>query len=197
LFKNNNLKLKTVALFRNPVDRIVSQFAYEYYFHNWATGDSLQPTFENFLDYIYGDGTIPNYVTNLQAKTLCSTVNSVESKRFNFQFLSNNLDANTIFRKIASTGFLIDQHPLNKSLDFIEELDLVGTVDNRNKFLDKLATMLKQDGYGGNMLNSVWNRTKMDTSFIHNNMSPEDLNQIIKNNIYDFKIYEHLLTKGL
>ena len=103
LFKSNGLNLKTICLFRNPVDRILSQFNYEHYFNNWKNKINTNPKFDDLLEYIYVPG---RYLANLQARSVCSTIDINESKRITKLFLSDMITAETLFDKIAKTGFL-------------------------------------------------------------------------------------------
>ena len=106
------------------------------------------------------------------------------------------ITAETLFDKIAKTGFLNYKFYLDNWEEMLSEMSLVGTVENRDKFLYNLSVMLKEDGYPSYMENKIWNKTFIDVNYFKSNLSKNDIEKIQNDNIYDNEIYQYLKVRN-
>jgi len=196
LFSKNNIELNTVTIFRNPVDRVISQFAYEIYFKNWSTGKDHIASIDEFEKYLYDDLRMP-LISNLQAKSITSTLDIDNLNRWTNRFMSNKIDIATIMNQIGISLFMQAEHQPKDWKNSLDKITLFGTMDNRENFLKSLTTLLEKEGYSGNFSNVFLNKGDSNVEVIKRGLTLEHKNRIMELNQYDIEIYEHALSLGI
>ena len=196
LFKSNGIELNTVTIFRNPIDRVISHFAYEVYFKNWSTGQNKQTSIEEFEKYLYDDLRIP-LISNLQAKSVTSTLDTDNLYRWTNRFMENKIDIATMMNQIGVSLFMKQETNPSSWKEAVDNITIFGTTDNRESFLKRLTEKLNEEGYSGSFNNVFLNKGDENVDIIKKGLTNEHKNRIMDLNSYDIELYEHALSLGM
>lgn len=162
--------LINICLVRDPIDRFISNFVY---MHKGFKGAHLDAQLEKWLEN--------EKQFNLQAKSLSKNLN---------ENLYNSL--NHGFDR-AKNGWCLEEGKIdmNAVKNFIDNIELIDTIDNHNKFIDNLNKLLfKTFGfYSFSNRNSINENFKILPVSKHIRKKIEELNNL------DMEVYDYVKSK--
>ena len=200
LYQEYDKKLHTVSIFRDPVDRTISHFLYE---NNLRTDEARKnknaPTVEDFEAFL-ADPDSFSIIKDLQTKNLTSTMNTEISNQTAQSLFNGDSDIESSIMELGATSrFISQQTDESNWRKHLQKLSLYGTIDNRNKFLNNLVGLLKDEEYEepGGIRNIIINRNPNSTEMFKKSLPERIINHIKDSNQNDMALHEHLLSKGL
>jgi hypothetical protein len=197
-FKEANKKLHSLTIIRNPIDRMISHFIYEVHLY-----DNTKVNLDSFYEFLYSRQ--PS-IKNLQSKSITSSMDTNISNiaanallKGEDHISTTSLALRNNLQSLGKTNRYISQYTNeNKWKDYIDEFSLIGTVDNREKFMGNLHNLISKEGYKGHFGKEVYvNSSKNSSSEFKKTLTQEMIDRIYYLNKYDFELYDHLMSKGL
>lgn len=196
LFKKNNKDIHAITMIRNPVDRAISFFIFRFKIHNFFLGRKTEmPTVRDFDLFLYEMKNL-DFINNFQSRSMTSTLNVAALNAISNKYINGSIDryqltgemfGNCHFLERSSNGSLW-KHDLHK-------FDIIGTVDHRDIFLNKLTNLLEKNKYSSSFKNIKKNISEFEVEEIKKVLTKSQINKVIELNNYDFELYDFLMTK--
>jgi hypothetical protein len=196
LFKKNNKDIHAITMIRNPVDRAISFFIFRFKIHNFFLGRKTEmPTVRDFDLFLYEMKNL-DFINNFQSRSMTSTLNAAALNAISNKYINGSIDryqltgemfGNCHFLERSSNGSLW-KHDLHK-------FDIIGTVDHRDIFLNKLTNLLEKNKYSSSFKNIKKNISEFEVEEIKKVLTKSQINKVIELNNYDFELYDFLMTK--
>jgi hypothetical protein len=192
LFKENNLPLHSFTIIRNPVDRVISHYFYE----NNIRNNGAPPNPEDMYNFVHNNKEI---LTDLQTKNITSSIDSDFSNKSSNSFLSGDISLLEFLKIFGETSRFLEQKTNeDKWADHLEKFSLIGTIDNRDKFINSLQHLFDKELYNGTSFENIYINKSITTTSDFKKTLPKDLIDFISNiNKNDFDLYDMLLSRGL
>jgi hypothetical protein len=192
LFKQNNLKLHSFTIIRNPIDRVISHYLYE----NKIKNPGTTPSVENMYRFININTSV---IKDLQSKNITSSMDTGMSNYVSRSLLSGKTDLGNVFSTFgANSRFIEKDTKEDQWQDHIDKFSLIGTMDNRDLFMRKLDSLLQSELYTGPAFeNSHVNKNLVSTNEFKKSLPKDLIDLIISLNQNDLALYDMLLSKGM
>jgi len=197
LYKKNNKKINGLTIVRDPIDRAISYFNFRYKvsdsFFGFKTKNLTSKNFDSFLSDETNIGNIANY----QTKTITSDLKTKESCSWVDKYMDGKI---TRFELIAAQVFNYNFMDLNGKESFWKEslnnFSLIGSVENRNLFLNKASNLLVKKDYVADLGNVVKNKSDFTAAEVRKILTKDQINRIIELNQHDFELYDFIMSNG-
>lgn len=191
LFKEHNIKLNTVTIVRDPVDRVISHYLYE----NRTKQEDWKESIEDFFNFLENN----NNIKDLQTKNITSSLdkNSANNNAFNLFSTRNTLTH--AFNNLGDTSrFLSNDTFEDKWEEHLGKFCLIGTMNNRDKFLNNMESLLNSENYIGPNFEEIYvNKNLISTSDFKKKLPSDLIDKIKELNQNDIALHEFLLKRGL
>ena len=210
--------LDIACLFRDPVDRSISNFAW-LFMTNRITTDSEYNSFTNIKDmlthYLFND---IKYFThrNLQCRFICNEMSElVYRHELNKEDLTKkelekfNKEKERLMQKNPVERWFLDDE--NSSVDFaksqIDSFDIIDTINHHDRFVSKIYKWFEENysidlGKYQNSYSGIFNESLVSfdgnqykTPDLKSMLSQEELDQILENNLMDKEIFDYVSEK--
>jgi hypothetical protein len=199
LYQKNNKNLNGLTIVRNPVDRAISHFVFRYKVADSVFGFRTKSlTSKNFDSFLSDEGNLKS-ISNYQTRTMTSSINTDLSSFWVNKYLNNDI---TRFDLINAQAFNYNFMDLqnNESLwkESLNNFKVIGCVENRNIFLEKVSNILNKNDYKADLKNVTKNKSDFAAEEIKKILTKEQIDRIIEINKYDFELYDFIMTnKGV
>jgi hypothetical protein len=192
LFNSFKKKLHTFTLVRDPIERVVSHYLYESRVNPSISTHSI----ENFEKFI-ADNT--DILTDLQTKNMTSTLDKDMANIVAKNTLLGNISLNDTFTELGNTSrFLSKDTKENKWKDHIEKFSLIGIVDDKKDFREKLYSLLNSEGYYQSPTSEYHiNKNFVSTKDFIKTLPKDIINTITEINQNDIAMYEYIKSFGV
>jgi hypothetical protein len=190
-FKLANKKLHSFTLVRNPIDRMISHYVYERHLYRDAT-----VSLDGFNEFLYSE---QRSIENLQSKNITSSMDT-EASNIVAKALINGEDSLEMnFRILGKTNRHISNHTNeHRWMEYMPDFSLIGTMDNRDRFMSNLNDLLKSENYKGSFGPEQFvNKSKTIAADFKKTLTKDIIDRIYNLNEYDFQLYDHLISKEL
>jgi hypothetical protein len=190
-FKLANKKLHSFTLIRNPIDRMISHYVYESHLYKNPT-----VSLDGFNEFLYSD---ERSIKNLQSKNITSSMDTSGSNRVARALINGDETLEMNFRSLGLTDRHISSHTNeHKWIDYISDFSIIGTMDNREKFMSSLYNLLISEGYGGSFGPEQFvNKSSTIAKDFKKTLTKDMIDRLYFLNKYDFELYDYLLSRGL
>ena len=156
------------------------------------------PTSRDFDLFLYEMKNL-DFITNFQSRSMTSSLNTERLNLISNKYINGSIDryqltgemfGNCHFLERASNG--------SKWKSGLNKFDIIGTVDHRDIFLNKLTDLLEKNKYASSFKNIKKNISEFEVQEIKKVLTKSQLNKVIELNQYDFEMYDFLMTnKGV
>jgi hypothetical protein len=199
LFKKNNKKIHGITLIRNPIDRAISCFIFmnkifDVMLHK-KTDSLTSKNFDNFLS----EPKNLEFINNFQSRSIVSGLDESKAEKFSNLYIDRSIDRFQLLAIMTSNcNFIAPGNNGNSWKDGLDKFDIIGSVDSRDLFLDKLSNILEKNKYPANIRNVKKNQSDFKVEEIKKMLTKDQINRIIELNEYDFEFYDYVMTnKGV
>ena len=192
LFESNEKKIKSFTLVRDPIERTISHYLYEF---------KINSPYEtpNIKDLEFFVEKNKNIIKDFQTKNLTSTMNKNLAERNASLTIKKQISLSNSFRDLGSTSRFLE----NKTEELfwqkhLEKISLIGTIENKDIFMEKLNTLLNSEGYKSNNITKKYiNKNYFGTEDFLKQIPMSIINKIKELNQNDIAMYEFVKGKGL
>ena len=199
LYKKNNKNLNGLTIVRDPIDRAISYFVFRYKVADSVFGFRTKSlTSKNFDSFLSDVGNLKS-ISNYQTRTMTSSMDTDLSSFWVNKYLNNDITRFDLINAQAFNYNFMDSQN-NESLwkESLGNFRVIGCVENRNIFLDKVSDVLNKNNYRANLKNVTKNKSDFAAGEIRKILTREQINKIIEMNQYDFELYDFIMTnKGV
>ena len=199
LFKKNNKNIHAITMVRNPVDRAISFFIFRFKIHHFFLGIKTQmPTSRDFDLFLYEMKNL-DFITNFQSRSMTSSLNTERLNLINNKYINGLIDRYQLTgEQFGNCQFLKRESNGSGWKSNLNEFDIIGTVDHREIFLNKLTNLLEKNKYDSSFKNIKKNFSNFEIQDIKRVLTKSQINKVIELNQYDFELYDFLMTnKGV
>jgi hypothetical protein len=197
LYKKNNKKINGLTIVRDPIDRAISYFNFRYKVSDSFFGFKTKSLTSKNFDIFLSDETNLGCIANYQTKTLTSGLKANESSSWVNQYMNGKI---TRFELITAQVFNYNFMDLNGKESYWKEslnnFSLIGSVKNRDLFLDKASSLLMKKDYRADLRNVVKNKSDFTTEEVKKILTKDQINRIIELNQHDFELYDFIISNG-
>lgn len=199
LFKKNNKKINAVTIVRDPIDRALSFFMFRFKFLNATMGRETDfPTSRQF-DFFLCDVKNLNFISNFQSRSITSSLNVEKLNPVSDKYINGSIDRYQLTVKMFGNCHFLESSS-NGSMwkNNLNKFDIIGTVDHRDLFLNKLKDLLERNEYESSFKNITKNISPFVAQEVRKILTKSQINKLIELNQYDFELYDFLMTnKGV
>lgn len=199
LFEKNNKNIHGITIIRNPVDRAISYFLFiSKIFDVMLSRKTDKVTNKNFDNFLSDNKNI-DFINNFQTRSLTSTLDTEKSDLWSKKYLNRSIDRFQMMAAMNSNCNFIGPGQNGKLWkNSLGKFDIIGTMDNRQLFLDRLSVILEKNKYPANIKNVTKNSSDFKVKKIKKILTKDQIKQIVELNNYDFEMYDFLMTnKGV
>ena len=198
LFKKNSKNINAVTIVRNPIDRAISFFIYRFKFYNAIMGRKAEfPTSRQFDLFLYDKKNL-DFITNFQSRSISSTLNVAELNTISDKYMNGSINRYKLTEAMFSSCHFMEHSDGSLWKNNLHEFDIIGTVDYRDLFLNKLSNLLEKNEYHPVFKNIKKNTSGFAVQEVKKILTKSQINKVIELNQYDFELYDFLMTnKGV
>jgi hypothetical protein len=198
LFKKNNKNINAVTIVRNPIDRAISFFIYRFKFYNAIMGRKTEfPTSRQFDLFLYDKKNL-DFINNFQSRSIYSTLNVAALNPISNKYMNGSIDRYKLTAEMFSSCHFMEHSDGSLWKNDLHKFNIIGTVDHRDLFLNKLTNLLEKNEYPSYFKNIKKNTSEFEVQEIKNILTKSQINKVIELNNYDFELYDFLMTnKGV
>lgn len=198
LFEKNNKKLNAITIIRNPVDRAISYFIFiSKIFDIMLNKKTINLTNKEF-DIFLSDSKNINFIKNFQTRSITSSLDISQCNRWSSLYLNEKINRFTVMSAMANNCDFIRYESDGSDWDlFLHKFNIIGTIDERQLFLNNVSSLLQKNNYNYNFNNIKKNVSSFKVEDIKKILTKDQINTIIELNKYDFELYEYIKNKGV
>jgi len=198
LFKKNNKNINAVTIVRNPIDRAISFFIYRFKFYNAIMGRKTEfPTSRQFDLFLYDKKNL-DFINNFQSRSISSTLNVAVLNPISNNYMNGSIDRYKLTEKMFSSCHFMEYSDGSLWKNDLHKFNIIGTVDHRDLFLNKLTNLLEKNKYHSVFKNIKRNTSGFEVQEIKKILTKSQIDKVIELNNYDFELYDFLMTsKGV
>lgn len=199
LFKKNNKNINAVTIVRNPIDRAISFFIYRFKFYNAIMGRKTEfPTSRQFDLFLYDKKNL-DFITNFQSRSITSSLNTERLNSISNKYINGSIDRYQLTGEMFGHCHFLERESSGSTWkNNLNKFDIIGTVDHRDIFLNKLTNLLEKNEYVSSLKNIKKNISEFEVQEIKKVLTRSQINKVIELNNYDFELYDFLMTnKGV
>jgi hypothetical protein len=199
LFKKNNKNINAVTIVRNPIDRAISFFIFRFKLYDAMMGRKTEfPTSRQFDLFLYDMKNL-DFITNFQSRSISSSLNTEKLNPISNKYINGSIDRYQLTVEMFSNCHFLERSS-NGSMwkNNLNKFNIIGTVDHRDTFLNKLTDLLENNEYSSSFKNIKKNISPFEVQEIKKVLTKSQINKIVELNNYDFELYDFLMTnKGV
>jgi hypothetical protein len=160
LYLKHNKKYHAFTLLRDPIERCVSHYLYENRIHHREESDPDLDSFEEFIELN------KEILKDLQSKNVTSSMDLKLAKRISMSALNQSMSIGEAFEALGDTSRFISPITYEDEWEsHIDKFSLIGTIENRDKFREKLHSLIQSEGYRPRTINNNYvNKNYYSTS---------------------------------
>lgn len=199
VFEKNNKKIHGITMVRNPIDRAISFFIFRYKIYDTLLGRKPEMPTSRHIDLFLYDIRNVDFINNFQTRSITSTLDIEQSSLISNKYINKSIDRFQLTGDMVSHCHFIKSGPSgNEWKNSLNKFDIIGTVDHRELFLNKLSNILEKNKYISSFKNIKKNVSNFEVEEIKKILTKDQINRITELNKYDFELYDFLMTnKGV
>ena len=199
LFKKNNKNIHAVTIVRDPIDRAISFFIFRFKIHNFFLGRKTEmPTSRDFDLFLYEIKNL-DFITNFQSRSITSSLNTERLNSISNKYINGSIDRYQLTGEMFGHCHFLERSSNGSTWKSnLNKFDIIGTVDHRDLFLNKLKDLLERNEYESSFKNIKKNISEFEVQEIKKVLTKSQIDKVIELNNYDFELYDFLMTsKGV
>jgi len=199
LFEKNNKKLHGITIVRDPVDRAISCLTFMSKLYDKMYKRKTDLLTSKDIDNFLSDLNFIEGINNFQARSLTSSLDENLAKRYSSLYMDRTINRFQFVSIMSSNcNFIAPGNDGNSWKENIDKFDIIGLVEKRELFLNKLSIVLEKNNYSTKLIDIKRNESDFKVESIKKNLTKDQLNKIIELNQYDFELYDFIMTnKGV
>lgn len=199
MFKKNNKKIHAITITRNPLDRAISFFVFRYKVHDSMLNKKTEGLTSKYFDNFLYDPNNLDFINNFQSRSITSSLDIEMSNLWSSKYINKSIDRFQLTSRMAANCNFIERKSNGSSWKSnMDKFDIIGTMDQRELFLNRLSIILEKNNYRASFKNIKNNASDFEIEQIKKILTKDQINRITELNNYDFELYDFLMTnKGV